>query len=351
MTLYLNGTTGVSGVDGSAGTPAIQGTDTNTGISFPAADTIAFNEGGAEVGRFDSSGRLLVGTSTSTGFVPPGESFTTAATLQVSGSSGSGASSLQVTDTVTGDYGLGGSLFLNKHRSDNGGIGNNHTFGSILFASWDTAALRVGASIRAVADGQTWASGDCPSRLVFSTTADGASSPTERMRITSGGTVITESHLQCKGRLYWSGGADGSSLSTSSIGGSTTTVYIGNAAIQVSSDARLKDNIKNTELDAIQELKKVRVVDFTWSDPSDTSYNNRNARGIWTGLIAQELIDIFPFVVNAPRKEENLSVDYDSENTWTVDQNQLVPVLIKAFQQQQERIEQLEARLTAAGIS
>jgi hypothetical protein len=35
MTLYLNGTTGVSGVDGSAGTPAIQGTDTNTGISFP----------------------------------------------------------------------------------------------------------------------------------------------------------------------------------------------------------------------------------------------------------------------------------------------------------------------------
>ena len=63
MTLYLSGTTGISGVDGSAGTPAIQGTDTNTGISFPAADTIAFNEGGAEAMRIDSSARLLVGVS------------------------------------------------------------------------------------------------------------------------------------------------------------------------------------------------------------------------------------------------------------------------------------------------
>jgi len=36
-------------------------------------------------------------------------------------------------------------------------------------------------------DGTTSASGDAPGRLVFSTTADGASSPTERMRITSDG--------------------------------------------------------------------------------------------------------------------------------------------------------------------
>ena len=55
MTLVLNGTTGVSAVDGSAATPAIQGNDSNTGIFFPAADTIAFSEGGVEVGRFDSS--------------------------------------------------------------------------------------------------------------------------------------------------------------------------------------------------------------------------------------------------------------------------------------------------------
>jgi hypothetical protein len=37
--------------------------DTNTGIFFPAADTIAFAEGGAEVARFNSAGNFGIGTS------------------------------------------------------------------------------------------------------------------------------------------------------------------------------------------------------------------------------------------------------------------------------------------------
>jgi hypothetical protein len=63
MSLVLDGTNGLSDIDGSAATPAIRGTDANTGIFFPAADTIAFAEGGAEVMRLDSSGNLLVGTT------------------------------------------------------------------------------------------------------------------------------------------------------------------------------------------------------------------------------------------------------------------------------------------------
>jgi hypothetical protein len=63
MPVVINGTTGVSGTAGTASSPAVQGTDTNTGIFFPAADTIAFAEGGVEVMRLDSSGRLGVGTS------------------------------------------------------------------------------------------------------------------------------------------------------------------------------------------------------------------------------------------------------------------------------------------------
>jgi hypothetical protein len=58
----------VSGIStfaaGSASAPSISPTgDSNTGIFFPAADTIAFAEGGIESGRFDSSGRLGVGTA------------------------------------------------------------------------------------------------------------------------------------------------------------------------------------------------------------------------------------------------------------------------------------------------
>ncbi len=63
MTLILSGTDGLSDVDGSAATPAVRGTDANTGIFFPAADTIAFAEGGVESARFDSSGNLGLGTT------------------------------------------------------------------------------------------------------------------------------------------------------------------------------------------------------------------------------------------------------------------------------------------------
>jgi hypothetical protein len=66
MTITINGTTGIAGVDGSAGTPAVQGADTNTGIFFPAADTIAFAEGGTEVMRINSSGNVGIGTTSQT---------------------------------------------------------------------------------------------------------------------------------------------------------------------------------------------------------------------------------------------------------------------------------------------
>ena len=50
--------------DGSASTPSITNNgDTNTGIFFPAADSIGFAEGGAEIARFDSSGNLGIGTT------------------------------------------------------------------------------------------------------------------------------------------------------------------------------------------------------------------------------------------------------------------------------------------------
>jgi hypothetical protein len=50
---------------GSAGTPTISpAADTNTGIFFPAADTIGFAEGGTEVMRIDSDGEVGIGTTT-----------------------------------------------------------------------------------------------------------------------------------------------------------------------------------------------------------------------------------------------------------------------------------------------
>jgi hypothetical protein len=67
-TLSVAGTAVISGTltaaAGSAAAPTITATgDTNTGIFFPAADTIAFSEGGAESMRIDSSGQLGIGAT------------------------------------------------------------------------------------------------------------------------------------------------------------------------------------------------------------------------------------------------------------------------------------------------
>lgn len=58
MSLILSGTDGLSDVDGSASTPAIRGTDTNTGIFFPTANTVAASTDGTERMRITSGGVL-----------------------------------------------------------------------------------------------------------------------------------------------------------------------------------------------------------------------------------------------------------------------------------------------------
>ena len=68
MTLILSGTNGLSDVDGTAATPAIRGTDANTGIFFPAADQLAASVNGVEGLRLTSTG-LGIGTSSPSGIL------------------------------------------------------------------------------------------------------------------------------------------------------------------------------------------------------------------------------------------------------------------------------------------
>jgi len=66
MSITINGTTGIAGVDGSAATPSVQGADTNTGVFFPAADTVALTTGGSERMRVTSAGLVGIGTTPTT---------------------------------------------------------------------------------------------------------------------------------------------------------------------------------------------------------------------------------------------------------------------------------------------
>jgi hypothetical protein len=104
MPVIINGSTGISGTDGSAATPAVQGTDTNTGVYFPGADRIGFAEGGVQVGEFDASGNFQFNS----GYGSVGVAYGCRAWVNFNGTgtvairaSGNVSS---ITDNGTGDY-------------------------------------------------------------------------------------------------------------------------------------------------------------------------------------------------------------------------------------------------------
>ena len=143
-----------------------------------------FNINSADRVTIDTSGRLLVGTSTARGV-------------------GAATTSLALLETTNATLGLGiirnsadtagAILSLGKSRGSSVGantvVVSGDTVGEIRFAGADgTDTETNAATIAAQVDG-TPGSNDMPGRLVFSTTADGANSPTERGRITSAGDV------------------------------------------------------------------------------------------------------------------------------------------------------------------
>ena len=63
MSLILSGTDGLSDIDGTAATPAIRGTDANTGIFF-GTDIIGFSEGGVEAARINADSQFVAAAGT-----------------------------------------------------------------------------------------------------------------------------------------------------------------------------------------------------------------------------------------------------------------------------------------------
>jgi hypothetical protein len=124
---------------------------------------VRVSTGASERWRIDSSGRQLVGTSTQ-----------------------QGTHLLQIQGDSAGTTGAG-SIFLRRGLTDTviNGAGDV-ILGQIDFGSQEGG---IGAKISSFRDGGTWSSTSKPSRLVFSTTADGATSPAEALRITRDGVL------------------------------------------------------------------------------------------------------------------------------------------------------------------
>ena len=174
--------------------------DTNTAIRFPAADTITSETGGSERLRITSDGRLLIGIQAARNVAGGTNDL-----LQVE-SSGGGAGISVVRNS---DSTFGPTLDLGKSRGyPNTIVQDDDKLGVISFAGADgTDMASIGAQISGEVDG-TPGENDMPGRIVFKTTADGASSTTERLRITSAGRVgIGENSPE--GHLHISSGTSG----------------------------------------------------------------------------------------------------------------------------------------------
>jgi hypothetical protein len=158
--------------------------DPNTGIYSPGADQLAISTGGTNRAIIDSSGRLLVGTSSARGnFRIGATNYNSAQQLELAS---------QGFQSFVGGSSSGGGPYLILAHQRSGAVGGNTAvvsgdeMGTVSFHGADGTNLVIGAAIRGEVDGTPGAN-DMPGRLVFSTTADGAASSTERMRITSTG--------------------------------------------------------------------------------------------------------------------------------------------------------------------
>ena len=142
-----------------------------------------FYAGAAEKARIDTSGRLLVGTSSARSNFFNGVA---SAALQLEGTGTNRRAA------IIGDD-FEASLILASQKS--GAVGGNTVLasgdpvGAVSFQGNDGSEFVEAATITAFVDGTPGAN-DMPGRLVFSTTADGAATPTERVRIDSSGRLL-----------------------------------------------------------------------------------------------------------------------------------------------------------------
>ena len=155
--------------------------DTNTAIRFPSADTISFEAGGEEHCRVLETGNFLVGATAVEDW-----DGSRGHRLQVRGTSSNNAG-MSVLITANDDN--PSELVLGKSRSTgNTIVGSADDVGQIRWSANDGAGFHSIAWIRGSMDG-TPGSDDLPSKLTFGTSADGGTTVSERLRITSNGFV------------------------------------------------------------------------------------------------------------------------------------------------------------------
>jgi hypothetical protein len=280
---------------GTAAAPSITATgDTNTGIFFPAADTIAFSEGGVEAMRIDSSGNVGIGTSSPSTFP---------AKFAVSGSVASGGQNYSAgfSDAVNSTFRIG-------HQS---GLANLITDAALGFYTSSTERMRISSG----------------GLLQINTT----SSPyTEQVKIAFPGTQAIHCNDSISSSsvnyIYFTKGATPTNVGAIFYNGSVM-------AYQTTSDYRLKENVAPMT-GALSKIAALKPVTYTWKDNQQSG----------EGFLAHELQEHFPDAVSGTKDE----VDEKGNPKYQgMDASILISTMVKAIQEQQVLITAQAATITA----
>ncbi len=305
MSITLNGTTGISGVDGSSTAPAFQGTDTNTGL-FYGTDIVGISTGGSERVRVDASGNVGIGTTS------PVASYRLSIYDQTNGATNiSGLALIEPGAATSYSYFKTTSQASADTRTI---IGNGAASRAFAFETGGTERMRIDSSGRLMLGTTTTSISSLDAK--YFDAADG-----QRLFSARGSTAARE-HI-----IFLNPNGDVGSIDTTS----SSTAY------NTSSDYRLKENI-TPMTGALAKVALLKPVTYTWKvDGSDGE-----------GFIAHELQEVKPDCVTGTKDE----VDAEGNPKYQgVDTSFLVATLTAAIQEQQTIINALKARVTALEAS
>jgi hypothetical protein len=296
---------------GSASTPALTTAgDTNTGMFFPAADTIAFAEGGAEAMRLDASGNLGLGVTPSAW--------------------NSGYKVLQL-NTQPAVWGLSDALFLSVNQFQNTSGSNRYIANGFATQYRQDAGTHQfytapsGTAGNAITFTQALTLDASGNLLVGQTTANSGNpvnSNSAALTLGGNGATWTINHSATSaGSLYAQFGYSGTKIGSITVATSSTVAY------NTSSDYRLK-NITGQITNSGAYIDSLNPVEGTWK--TDGS--------IFVGLIAHEVQEASRTIVATGTKdgEEMQGMDYSS--------SEIIANLIAEVKSLRQRVATLEAQ-------
>ena len=315
---------------------------------------IAFSNGNSEAMRIDTNGNVGIGTDspdaklevigeTRISYAPSNQYR-----VRITNSDGNGRILVDgdTSSLIFGTSGAGANATATERMRITSG-GNVTITGSVTSSGLDISSndpnirLTDTSFTGAVVDIKAESSANEVADMVFFTRNTGT--PTEKMRITSGGNVLFGTEGIPNGTsVYGSGFITSSSdrsmlYQASSIATSinlqaffnsnglvgTISTNGSSTSYNTSSDYRLKEDLK--DFNGLEKVSKISVYDYKWKTDESRSY----------GVMAHELQEVLPDAVTGEK---------DAEEMQGVDYSKIVPLLIKSIQELKAEIDILKAK-------